>query len=66
MGGEICAFVDSFDAAFGMAADLELVYGRKLRIDMLTDSKQLFDAMVKGKKTSKMRLMVDIMVDRQS
>lgn len=66
MGGEVCAFMDAFDSVFALAADLEMVYGRKLEIYMYTDSKQLFDAMIKGKRTQEKRLMVDIMAARQS
>lgn len=66
MGGEVCAFMDAFDSVFTLAADLELIYARKLHIYMFTDSKQLFDAMIKGKRTQEKRLMVDITAARQS
>lgn len=66
MGGEVCAFVDAFDYAFMMMKDLNTMLGKVIPIFMFTDSKQLFDALTKGKRTTEKRLMIDILSARQS
>lgn len=66
MGGETCALLDAFDAAFAVSADLKMALGRELYIAMFTDSKQLFDALVRGKRTTERRLMIEIHSVRQS
>lgn len=58
------AFIDEFVALFGVSADLELILGYKSKVVMSTDSKQLFDAMVKGKHTTERRLMADVVAAR--
>lgn len=49
MGGDMCAFIDAFDVAFAVAADLRSITSHLLDSAFSTDSRQLFDALVKGK-----------------
>lgn len=66
MGRGICAFLGAFDAAFSITADMPAMLDRKLSINIFADSKQLFDAIVKGKMTNKRRIMIEITSARQS
>lgn len=66
MCGETCAFLSGFDATFAISADLRLVLGRELELVMFTDSKQLFDVLTRGKRTTERRLMVEIASARAS
>lgn len=50
MAGDLCAFIDRFDLGFSIAADLLLLIDESVEIYMYADSKQLFDAMKKGKR----------------
>lgn len=51
MGGEICAFMDAFDAAMFIDNDLETLLREMLPVDMFNDSKQLFEALPRRKTT---------------
>lgn len=66
MAGEASAFIDGFDHAFLISRDLDMLLSKRLSISMYTDSKQLFDAMTRGKHTSERRLMIEIMAVRQA
>jgi hypothetical protein len=44
MAAETCAFAEASDAAFVLKHSLEKLVKRRTRLKMLTDSKQLFDA----------------------
>lgn len=66
MGAEVCAFIDAFDKSFMMSADLSELLSTSLRIMIYTDSKQLFDAMTKGRRTTEKRLATEISAARQS
>jgi hypothetical protein len=44
MAAETCAFAEAFDAAFVLKHSLEKLLKRQIRLQKLTDSKQLFDA----------------------
>jgi hypothetical protein len=44
MVAETCALAECFDAAFVLKHCLEMLLRRQIRLQMLTDSKQLFDA----------------------
>lgn len=48
MGCELYAFVDSFDKSYMFKGYMERILNCKLPLHMLTNSKQLFDAMTKG------------------
>lgn len=58
---EVFAFVDAFDAAFLIAADLKQTHGVDLQLFMYTDWLQLFDASSKERRTDEWRLMIDIL-----
>lgn len=66
MAGEVYAFMDAFDTAFSIAHDLTTLLGCNVPILMFTDSKQLFDALTKGKRTTEKRLMIDIATAREA
>lgn len=55
-----------FDHAFSIARDLEAMLGKAMLVYLYTDSKQLFDALTKGKQTTERRLMIEIMAARQA
>lgn len=48
-----------------MAAELETVMGRKIPVQLFTDSKCLFDVIWKGSRTSEKRIMLDIAAARE-
>lgn len=66
MAAEIYAFVDLFDTAFITAKDPKIISDFDVPNFMFTHSKQLFDAVSKGKTTTKKPLMTDITSVRQS
>jgi hypothetical protein len=51
MEAEIYAFAEAFDAAFVMKHSLEKLLMRQIRLQFLTDSKQLFDAISHSSQT---------------
>ena len=52
MGGEFIAFAEGFDRAWILKHYLDKIYHKNIRINMLTDSKQLFDVIMKGSTTA--------------
>ena len=64
MGGELIAFADEFDRVWMLRYDLKRIYHQDVPITMLTDSKQVFDVIMKGSRTSERRLMIDICASR--
>ena len=60
MAGEVIAFRDLFDIAATLASELGEIYGRRIPVQLLTDSKSLPDVISKGSRTSEKRTMVDI------
>lgn len=64
MAGEVCAFMDGFDQSFAMAADLEILLRSRLKVYMYTNSKQMLEAMTKGKHAAERRLVVNILPAR--
>lgn len=62
--GEALAFVDGFDAAFALRADMQQALGRDIPIIMLTDSQILFNVLTRKRTTSEKRLMIDLKVAR--
>jgi hypothetical protein len=60
MAAETCAFAEAFDAAFVLKHSLEKLLKRQIRLQMLTDSKQLFDAISHSTQTKEKRILIDI------
>ena len=65
MAGEVIAFSDLFDVAAVLSAELEVLLGTKVPVQLLTDRKSLFDVISKGSKTSEKRIMLDIAAARK-
>lgn len=65
MAGEVIAFADMSDAAVTINKELSRILGKPIPLQLLTDSKCLFDVISKGSKTSEKRLMLDIAVARE-
>lgn len=66
MAAEVYAFVDAFDAVMILAHDLWKTLDQEIPLYLFTDSKQLFDAILKGKHTTEKRLMIDVRCARQA
>ena len=66
MGGELIAFADAFDRTWILRYDLKRIYHHDVPNTMLTDSKQIFDVITKGARTSERRLMIDICAAREA
>jgi hypothetical protein len=66
LGGELIAFTEAFDRAFALKHDMEDVTGRRVPLNMYTDSKCLFDVLTKGSTTAERRLQIDIAMARES
>jgi hypothetical protein len=65
MAAETCAFAEAFDAAFFLKHSLEKPLKRQIRLQMLTDSKQLFDAISHPTQTKEKRILIDIAASKQ-
>lgn len=65
MAGEVIAFADMSDAAVTINKELSSILGHIVPLQLLTDSKCLFDVISKGSRTSEKRLMLDIAVARE-
>ena len=65
MSGEVIAFSDMFDIAISMSVELSKILNRKVPMQLLTDSKSLFDVISKGSRTSEKRIMLDIAAARE-
>jgi len=66
MAGEVYVFADAFDAAFIIKHDLERIYDQLLPLVMLTDSKQMFDVIIRASHTTEKRLMIDAAAVREA
>lgn len=65
MAGELIAFSHLLDIAATLASELDENYSRRIPVQLLTDSKSLFDVISKGFPTSAMRTMLDIGAARE-
>ena len=65
MAGEVIAFSDLFDVAATLASEIGTVLGKKIPVQLFTDSKSLFDVISKGSRTSEKRMMLDIAASRE-
>lgn len=52
MAAEAFALDEAFDAAFVIANDLQTIHNSVIPLDLFTESKQVFDAVSKGRKMS--------------
>lgn len=66
LGGEIFAFSDMFDIAATLVKELQYIYGKDIPLQLMTDSKSLFDIISKGSRTSEKRLVIDIAAAREA
>lgn len=66
MGGEVMSLSAGYDRDSVMKHDLIAVYIKYTPMLMLTDSKQLFDAISKGSSTEERCLLIDIVVAREA
>ena len=66
LGAEVYAFADAFDYVYVMKHDLEQILDKRIPLQMFTDSKSLFDVIVKNSTTAERRLMIDIKDVRES
>ena len=65
MSSEVIAFSDLFDVAITFAEELGNILSKKIPVQLLTDSKALFDVVSKGSRTSEKRMMLDIAAARE-
>eukprot|EP00173_Palmaria_palmata_P004975 Plantae.Rhodophyta-Palmaria_palmata.ctg7907.p1 GENE.Plantae.Rhodophyta-Palmaria_palmata.ctg7907~~Plantae.Rhodophyta-Palmaria_palmata.ctg7907.p1 ORF type:complete len:225 (+),score=20.42 Plantae.Rhodophyta-Palmaria_palmata.ctg7907:63-677(+) len=65
MSAESCAFADCYDAAFVLKVELERLLDMHIPLQMLVDSKQLFDAISHSSRTKEQRVMIDINAGKQ-
>ena len=65
MAGEVIAFSDLFDMGAVLAAELGIMIGCTVPVQLFTDSKSLFDVISKGFRTSEKRMMLDIAAARE-
>ena len=65
MTGQVIAFSDLFDVAAILSAELEALLSTKVPVQLLADSKSLFDVISKGSRTSEKRMMLEIAAARE-
>jgi hypothetical protein len=66
MAAETCAFAEAFDTAFVLKYSLEKLLKRQIRLQMLTNSKQLFDAISHSTQAKEKRILIDIAASKHS
>ena len=66
MSAEVIAFSDMSDAAITFSAELGTLTDQKIPVQLLTDSKSLFDIISKGSRTSEKRMMLYIAASREA
>jgi hypothetical protein len=66
LAAETCTFAEASDAAFVLKHSLEKLLKRRIRLKMLTDSKQLFEAISHSTQTKEKRILIDIAASKQS
>lgn len=66
LGGETYAFADGCNFVYFMRHDLKRVIGRKLPLTMITESEQLFKAIIKSTTTTEKILMIDVEAAREA
>lgn len=66
LAGEIMALTAGFDAAFAIRHDLERITNRTFPLQVMTDSKGLFDMVTKSSYSAERSLMIDLATIRES
>lgn len=66
MSAEVIAFSDMSDTAITLGQEIEILVNQKVPVQLLTDSKSLFDVISKGTRTSEKRTMLDIAASREA
>ena len=66
LAAEVYALTDCFDFCFTLSYDISKMLGKKIPIYLHTDSKSIFDMVMKLSNVSEKRLMIDISSLRQS
>ena len=66
LASELYAMVHGFDAAATLKTTIEMILDKPLALTLCTDSKSLYECLVKLGTTREKRLMVDLMCLRQS
>lgn len=59
MRDEVYAFTDEFDTVYNLSVDVSRAFGKKIPVNMFTDSKQFFDIITRGTRPTKKRLAID-------
>ncbi len=66
MAGEVYAFSAAFDQVYMIKHDLEWIFKQTIPLTTLTDSKQMFDVITRGSRTTEKRLMIDVAAAREA
>lgn len=66
MAAEVYALAAAMDEAFTLRYDLEMLYRRRVPLNLFTDSKQAFDVITRATHPTEKRLMIDIAALRES
>ena len=66
LASECHAFADAFDYSYLLKYDIEQLLQQRIPIQMFTDSKSLFDVIVRASMSSERRLMIDISATREA
>jgi len=65
MSAEVVAFADLFDASIAFKSDIQNILSKTIPLQLLTDSKCLFDIVSRGSRTSEKRTMIDVASARE-
>ena len=66
MASEVCAFVEAFDTAWTLKYEMEILLKRHIPLQMLVDSKQLFQSISHSTRTKEKRLMIDLAASKEA
>ena len=66
LAAEVIAFADLFGDPYALSSELEHALGRSLPMQLMADSKSLFDIISKGSRTSEKRITLNIHAARQA